>query len=137
MPVASAVRVSPTWAVPVMLGSARWPACWEEAEPPPPRSVAALVSSSSLSASSVKVHLHLDDLARVVVVQGVGGSGCPVDLSVVGEPLVCEGRVGQGRRRRICPTWMSAVRVSPTCGDAGDAWECPWRCCLVWPPLAR
>ena len=37
--------------------------------------------------------LHFDRLALVVVGQGVGGSVCPVDLSVVGEPLVGEGSV--------------------------------------------
>ena len=39
--------------------------------------------------------LHLDGLARVGIGQGVGGSGCPVDLSVVGQPLVGEGSVAE------------------------------------------
>ena len=38
-------------------------------------------------------HSYRDGLARVGVAQGVGGSGCPVDLSVVVEPLVGEGCV--------------------------------------------
>ena len=36
---------------------------------------------------------HLDGLARIGGNKGVGGSGCPVDLSGGGEPLVGEGSV--------------------------------------------
>ena len=38
-------------------------------------------------------HPHPDGLARVGGNKGVGGSGCPVDLGVVSEPLVGEGSV--------------------------------------------
>ena len=59
MPVAPAVRVSPTWTAPVMVGTPVAGVLGEEEEPRRTAPVAALVSCSSLPASSVKETLTL------------------------------------------------------------------------------
>ena len=136
-PVAPALRVSPTLAVPVMVGApvAGVLGGGGAAATAP---VTALVSDSSLPPSSVKLTLTPDGLARVGVGQGVGGSGCPVDLSVVGEPLVGEGSVAEavavgyagGNRSKRVPNLGRAVMVGnpvagvlgvPVGGEAGPA----------------
>ena len=91
MPVVFAISVSPTWAVPLIVGA-------------PVARLFGLAATAAVARAGQRLlvgsvvgeaHPHLDRLANVVSHKGVGGGGLALNVRVVSQPLVAENSVGQ------------------------------------------